>query len=107
MQTLVPNILMAENHIPLAHVNLEFNRKNTPIDYYQLTPSIVNPSEDEVFLTSENYVDLNLRADEYLSVDHLNIDHDKKETIVLNLPVGKGKTNVCYDLIRKIHADGY
>ncbi|PWV45346.1 DEAD/DEAH box helicase [Chitinophaga sp. S165] len=100
---------MSENHssIPLAHVSMGFSLKSTPIDYFHLSPSIINIPDEHDHIKNGDELDLNLGADEYLTIDHLNIDHSKKETIVFNLPVGKGKTSVCYDLVRKYHAEGY
>lgn len=90
--------------IPLTHVKLDFNLKNQPIDFFRLDGSNLNV--DNEFEIEE--IDLKIQAGEYLTLEHLkSIDHSKTETVVFNIPTGRGKTNRCYDLIRKYYADGY
>jgi hypothetical protein len=88
---------------PFTHENLDFRLKNEPIDYFHIDTSILSMGE---FAVDE--IDLSLQPNEYLTMEHLNtIDHNANETIVFNIPVGRGKTERCYDLIRKYYADGY
>jgi len=95
---------MTENSsTPLSYIDLDFKCKSEPIDYFHINRSVLSMDEFHV-----EEIDLNLQPNEYLTMEHLNsIDHNTNETIVFNIPVNRGKTSRCYDLIRKYHADGY
>ena len=77
--------------------NLNFQLQHLPIDYFKLKKAYFKP------YCNVNKELITLPAGEkYIKYPkHLkNLDLEKKETIVFNFPVGKGKTTLCYDLIK-------
>ncbi len=94
----------------MSKVNFSFPRvrfklSNTPIDYFKLGKELFEKdgfhfSKEEIkFNDGERYLDGN---------EHFNnLDVDKKETVVLNFQVGKGKTSIFYQLVGEHYNNGY
>lgn len=84
--------------------SLNFKLSHSPIDYFQLQEKDFKPhcnvTKEKITLSpAETYI-------EYPK--HFNtLDLQKKETIVFNFPVGKGKTTICYDLIKEYDKLGW
>ena len=84
--------------------NLNFQIQPIPIDYFKLEEDYFEPycnvSKEVITLSAnETYIEYPKHFP--------NLDLDKKETIVFNFPVGKGKTTICYDLIDQYVNRGY
>ncbi|WP_291910720.1 DEAD/DEAH box helicase family protein [Chitinophaga sp. CB10] len=83
---------------------LHFQLQPSPIDYFKLKEDYFKPhcnvSKDVISLSGN---------DKYIQYPkHLiNLDLEKKETVVFNFPVGKGKTTICYDLIKEYDKLGW
>jgi hypothetical protein len=77
---------------------------NKEIDYFKLPVESLRRNGFDVTMNT-----VPLAANEWLSLDtHLStIDHNRVETVALNIQVGKGKTTACYKLIEKYSKDGY
>jgi len=81
--------------IPLKTTPINVNTIEREIDYFKIPVEIFARNGYE----ARKQI-IPLANDEWLSVEnHLsNIDHNKKEAVVFNIQVGKGKTTACYKL---------
>lgn len=79
----------------------EYSTIDRKIDFFEL--------QLKDFSEKGTKYNIELGEDEYLSIDkHLyNINHETRETVILNVQTGKGKTSICYDLIEKYANKGY
>jgi len=83
---------------------LNFQLQPKPIDYFKLEEDYFKPhcniSKEVISLSgNENYIEYPKHFP--------NLDLDKKETVVFNFPVGKGKTETCYKLIKEYDKLGW
>lgn len=82
---------------------ISFKIAKSQIDYFKLEKEYLekngNVSKEIVPLTSGEYLSLPKHFSK--------LDLDKKETVVLNFQTGKGKTQLCYDLINEYERKGY
>jgi hypothetical protein len=85
--------------------NIPFTLSASDIDYFQLKEEYFT---DNGFTTEKEFIKLETSED-YVEYDkHLgSLNLGKKETVVLNFQVGKGKTSLCYKLIKEYYNRGY
>lgn len=93
-----------QNTISKSPIN--FTTLKTPIDYFKIP---VDTLIKEGFTAKEHQI--NLGADEYLSSGTYLIpgifNKDSSDTCVFNVMVGKGKTTLCYNLIKDYVKNDY
>lgn len=82
----------------------EYSTAESPIDYFEIPVDVLQTNNFKV-----THNELQLVQGEQLSVfKHLsNIDHSYRETVVLNIQTGIGKTTACYELIEQYAQKGY
>lgn len=103
--TVASNTRTSVNNTHYRNLDLpSFILKSTEIDYFHIEPDVLSLGELDV--TQEN---INLEAGEYLDLQRhfQSLDDLTNETNVLNVPVGHGKTTLCYKLMKKYYEEGY
>ena len=83
---------------------LSFQLQPTPLDYFRLKEDYFKPH----CVVSKEVISLSANEKYIEYPKHFpNLDLDKKETVVFNFPVGKGKTETCYNLIKEYDKLGW
>jgi hypothetical protein len=84
-------------------VEIPFKIINTPIDYFKIPVDRLSEAGYNVKLTKLSLAERRMN----LETDLKELNFKEKETVVLNIPTGRGKTTICYELIKKYASKNY